>query len=1130
MKETCGCCAGMRQETPATITNRPGLSTLVYRVGTHARFLASMQARLSSHSLTIPSGKIVDGLEELVSIRPLHNLTTRSADDPSIALLDAWATVADVLSFYQERIANEGYLRTATERRSILELARLIGYALQPGVASSVYLAFELEQPQPALVATSNQTTAPNALDQVPPVPIPAGSRAQSVPGPGELPQSFETSEVITARPAWNAIRPRLTRPQRLTPERFANGGKLYLKGIANNLKANDPLLLNFGSTQQLYRVMAVTLDALRDRSELQLQPWLGIKAVLPAEEDNIERISALIRHLERPPSIPPKNRLRLNQTLSKSFAAGSDSATRVVTALSPKIAQTLYTGWRNLPVTPPIAVESHALRVRANPFGSSAPQRVIVPTPGKPVEYDEWELNLTATTTVQILVAVFSSGGGDDPDDGPVIGSEPASEPGATALMFAIQIGGNDQATSDPLQLPAPGQTINATLRVGNTDVQLTVFGLSNGSSYQLTFVFAPWQARFTIVLNHVDDNFSVSSSSGELDTDNLSRVDVISHPDNLGVLALSAAQQLLVGIRAVGVLPGPQPERPSEAVDAIWLDAGYSQITPRSWVALEIPSGSSATPRLVLAQVEQAGERARAAYGISAKSSYLKLSRNWLTPQDTFATIRGTAVYAQSEKLTLAEDPIAEVVDGNEIELGTLEQGLEPGRWLIIAGERADIPGVTGVQAAELAMLAGVRQGYDPTLNGDQNHSTLLLAVPLAYKYKRDTVAIYANVAHATHGETRSEVLGSGDGSKALQSFTLRQSPLTYVSAPTASGIASTLEVRVNNLRWHAVDTLAGQGPTDHSYTTKTGDDVKTTVIFGDGVQGARLPSGSENVRAVYRVGIGRAGNVEAGKISLLASRPLGVKGVNNPLPATGGADRESRDQARRNAPLAITALDRLVSVQDYEDFARTFAGIGKASARRLSDGRRQVVHLTIAGEDDIPIARTSDLYRNLREALFSYGDSHLPITVDLRELLILIVDAGVLLLPDYLWESVEPKIRAKLLDTFSFDRRGLGQDALLSEVVATIQSVPGVAYVDVDAFGAIPETVPDRAAASGRRTPSPTTISRQIREIARTAPQTRVRAYLAEREDTSIRPAQIAILLPTVEETLSIRRLPA
>ena len=115
----------------------------------------------------------------------------------------------------------------------------------------------------------------------------------------------------------------------------------------------------------------------------------------------------------------------------------------------------------------------------------------------------------------------------------------------------------------------------------------------------------------------------------------------------------------------------------------------------------------------------------------------------------------------------------------------------------------------------------------------------------------------------------------------------------------------------------------------------------------MFGNGSEGARLPTGIENVRAVYRTGIGKGGNVKAEQISLLSTRPLGAKEVVNPLPASGGADRETRDQARKNAPLAVMALDRLVSVQDYEDFVRVFAGIGKARATELSDGRRQIVH---------------------------------------------------------------------------------------------------------------------------------------------------------------------------------------
>ena len=145
----------------------------------------------------------------------------------------------------------------------------------------------------------------------------------------------------------------------------------------------------------------------------------------------------------------------------------------------------------------------------------------------------------------------------------------------------------------------------------------------------------------------------------------------------------------------------------------------------------------------------------------------------------------------------------------------------------------------------------------------------------------------------------------------------------------APNPTGVDSTLEVFVNNVQWHEADTLAGLGPKDRNFITKTDDDDKTSVIFGNGEQGARLPTGMANVTSIYRNGIGKPGNVKAEQISLLQTRPLGVKSVINPLPASGGADKENRDQARENAPLAVMSLDRLVSVQDYADFTRTFAG---------------------------------------------------------------------------------------------------------------------------------------------------------------------------------------------------------
>src|SRR5262249_36201548 len=155
----------------------------------------------------------------------------------------------------------------------------------------------------------------------------------------------------------------------------------------------------------------------------------------------------------------------------------------------------------------------------------------------------------------------------------------------------------------------------------------------------------------------------------------------------------------------------------------------------------------------------------------------------------------------------------------------------------------------------------------------------------------------------------------------------------------------------------------------------------------------------------------------------------------------------DREDRDLARENAPLAVMALDRLVSVQDYADFTRTFAGIAKAQATRTSDGSHELVFLTIAGVDDAPIAETSALRRTLSVALRELGDPDLPVRVAARELRALVLSAGIAVEPDYRWEPVADAVRVQLLDVFGFGRRSLGQSARLCEVIAAMQSVRGV-----------------------------------------------------------------------------------
>jgi hypothetical protein len=181
-----------------------------------------------------------------------------------------------------------------------------------------------------------------------------------------------------------------------------------------------------------------------------------------------------------------------------------------------------------------------------------------------------------------------------------------------------------------------------------------------------------------------------------------------------------------------------------------------------------------------------------------------------------------------------------------------------------------------------------------------------------------------------------------------------------------------------------------------------------------------------------------------------------------VNNPLPATGGADADDAGQVRRGIPLAVSALDRLVGVPDYADFARARAGIGRAAARRIFDGVREVVHVTIAGTGDIPLTDDSGIVTSLRSSLATFGDPGLPVTVAIRESVLLLVAASIAVSPDYSFALVEPRVRAALLDRLGFAARELGQPAYLSEVVATAQRVPGVDHVDVDIFGGVPASL--------------------------------------------------------------------
>lgn len=1066
---TCGCCEGTEKLTPMPTANRPGLPALRYRVGSHGAFFETMKARLASMTVEGPGA---DG-QTIETFQPLAKLTTRDPGDPSIALLDGWATAGDVLTFYQERIANEGYLRTATERRSVLELARLVGYTLRPGVASTVYLAYTLED------------------KQADPVEIPVGARSQSVPGPGEQPQSFETAEKIVARPEWNNLQVRLSKPQNITFSGATDLAKIFFSGTTTNLKAGDLLLLVFGNFDAFgtKRYVVRTVGAVEarfpdDLTEVSLVP-LGMQLQAMAL---VQTFVEALRSKDFPIPDPVQAMIDVAEDFLDQVRLGLQ--------VPPSKWNGIFTARADAPL----------------PEGYSD----LLTQLGADLE------NLENAT------------------DGQGPGSAVKTDPSEFV---------------NPL-LKEPNPQARNSLRLSRNPKELLT--RKSDAHPQLLTTFAP----------RLKGTFYTAWANANLQTADPALQDVLVFRTSASLFGSSVPDPAVneqgdpvpIGTIKLKIAGDEDPK-------ALFLDQPHEAVTPGSYALIQSDPG---IPQVVVRPALTVQTLQRMAYGISGKTTKLTFGEGWWqgSSESNLNTLRSTLVHAQTEPLTLAQEPIDDPVqadpESRTIELQGLHKELTSGRWVILSGERADIEGVTGVKVSELLMISALVHDFDPDLPGDKIHTTLILATPTAYVYDRKKLTVYGNVVKATHGETRTETLGSGDGSKARQAFELKQPPLTFVPAPTPSGVVSTLKVTVNDVEWHETDTLAGLGPTDRRFVTLTDDDSKTTVVFGNGQQGSRLPTGAENVKAVYRNGIGKPGNVGTEQISLLQTRPLGVKSVLNPLRASGGADREDRDQARNNVPLAVMALDRVVSVRDYADFTRTFAGIGKALALELSDGSRELVHLTIAGADDIPIDVDSDLYRNLLAALRRYGDPDLPIVVEMRELIVLVIAAKVRIAPDYQWEPVATAVRAALFDTFGFAKRALGQPALLCEVIGCIQNVEGVAWVDVDAFGGIPEKKLDDRTGDHRRLLTLEELAKAARDIVDPScdsnstglnlakgtstggdggnggsngngypcpppgPAERVDANVAGFEGGVLRPAQLAIALPSVPDTIVLNPL--
>jgi hypothetical protein len=1008
---TCGCCE-LPAATPIAAWNRPGLSAIAFRVGTYASFRQSMLQRISR----TPA---------------LSALRTRRDDDDAITVLDMWATIADVLSFYQERIANEAYLRPARLRDSILRHARLLDYQLRPGLAATSLLAFTLDA---------------NAS-----LRIPTGLRVQSVPVEDEQPQVYETLESILAAAALNQL-PILPAPEGFNP--LARGstsgildpGAAGLAGAAA-LAPGRRFVVFDQAGGKLEELTVRALQVAGDRITLSWSgPVQGANWQFDSPAYAIGRSFRIFGHnapspymeaVEESPGVfkwqrgtiasyayTPAGKVIELDAVHEGIAAGTRLLVSQAGGANDLVTVTAVSqGPAAFPASSTAAVQGTVTRVTLDrapaPIGDRRSTVLLEITSPRIRFWGYRYPALLAGPTVHVPALRIDSG---TVAIGRIIENH-AFTPGLRLALAALGAG-RQVILRDAAGVPQAAVVS-----------RVAALGLDPG------FATLPDDPATALELR--------------LDADQAERRSALRSAVLPAAIALtSAAPELSVAI-------GEAPARTIRLGSApTTLDAAAAAL--QAAIAASLPltpefAGCRVTPVEDTLVVLPGAPGLAVGFGSTAADPTTAAELGLAAPEALRIDVLLSGDLASFPALTNPRREMAVSlgpIGPRTARLGAPAPNLGAGASLLQAALRSADPAPAFIRAAVTTLDARLLVVPGSAGAAIRDHLAITLRRESSAPLDAGAALLLGNVARASHGETVSgEILGDGDASAAFQKFGLQKNPLTFLPGRGPGGAGSSLRVLVNDVLWTEVPTLFGKGPADEVYTTRLGDDASVTVGFGDGRAGARLPSGRGNVVGTYRQGTGLAGRVAPGALRTPLDLPIGLKAVVNPIGATGGADPESIAQARENAPNTVRTFGRAVSLTDFEDLVRSTGEVAKALATWVWNGEARAVHLTIGAQGGQLLA-PSDLAR-IHASLDARRDPNHALFVDNYVPVPIVALATVRVKSAYVAGKVGAAARTALLAALAFDALRFGRPLALSDIYAVLQAVPGVGSVDIDLF---------------------------------------------------------------------------
>lgn len=331
------------------------------------------------------------------------------------------------------------------------------------------------------------------------------------------------------------------------------------------------------------------------------------------------------------------------------------------------------------------------------------------------------------------------------------------------------------------------------------------------------------------------------------------------------------------------------------------------------------------------------------------------------------------------------------------------------------------------------------------------DPKTCALIFKPSLPDSFNQGNLKLFGNVVLAGHGERRPAVsLGAGVGVQRQNFLILDKTEVSTVpDKRMAGGVREDLAVHIGDEQWQQVANFDHSEPTDPHFTVTTTEEGFLNLQFGDDRQGRTLPAGTNNVRVDYRVGAGRRGSVPAGSLEkLVQPHPL-VESVSQPFEAIGGEDMEPPEQMRERAPASLLALERAVSISDFEQLAMQHRSVWQARAFYYigAAGLRDKVEVIVA------LAEGKELVdENLNEEITDYlqqravptvqvvVESYDPIEIDVK--INFRLNSAI-----YEESQVVTDVKNALVEAFSVERRRINQALHLSEIYAVVEKVPGV-----------------------------------------------------------------------------------